>query len=197
VTNLIFVRHGETEWNTIGRLQGQADIALSERGREQVVSIRPIIDQLSPTMVVASDLRRAHETASLLGYPDPHLERGLREADLGAWTSQLIAELRSEVPEQYRAWRAGTFNPPGAETWEQMRARVGHVLAQMQSSGETILIVTHGGPIRAACSLLVDLHPAEIMPVAPASITTFTITDRPRLVCFNLLHGRVALDSPD
>ena len=71
---LLLVRHGETEWNAARRLQGQADIALSDRGRDQARRLRPVIEALRPDRVVTSDLLRAAETfvdlvAVTLGVP--------------------------------------------------------------------------------------------------------------------------------
>jgi broad specificity phosphatase PhoE len=194
---LLFVRHGETTWNGAGRLQGQTDIALSETGRHQVLALRELVASMRPTQVICSDLQRTRETAALLGHTTPQVDTRLREADLGEWTTQSIAALQTSVPELYRDWRASRYNPPGAETWHQLCNRVGTIINELQTCEGVTLIVTHGGPIRAACATLIDLHPSEIMPVAPASLTVFSITDRPRLVCFNMLPDRIALDSPD
>ena len=76
---LFLVRHGESEWNAVRRLQGQADISLSAKGEAQATALASTVAQLAPDRVVTSDLRRAYQTASLLGYPDAQRDHRLRE----------------------------------------------------------------------------------------------------------------------
>jgi glucosyl-3-phosphoglycerate phosphatase len=197
MSRLILVRHGETEWNNERRLQGQADLPLSRAGREQVVALRALVQQLRPDIVVASDLQRTRETAALLGFPDAQLDRRLREADLGAWSGRYIADLRETALADYRAWREGHFTPPEAEPWNALYDRVGEVVDAAAASGAATLLVTHGGPIRAACLRLINLHPQFVMPVAPASVTVIELRQRPRLAGFNLLPDYVAVDAPE
>lgn len=197
MTRLIFVRHGETDWNASRRLQGQADVALSSEGLRQVTALRPLVAGLAPEAAVASDLRRTLETSAALGYPAPRHDRRLREADLGAWTARSIDELRGEAGEQYSAWRAGSYTPPGAEGWEALLGRVAAALDELLAIGGSHLIVTHGGPIRAACMHLLDLHPRHVLPVAPASVTVIEVNHRPRLGVYNLTARPLELDSPD
>lgn len=113
---LLLVRHGESEWNAARRLQGQADIGLSETGEAQAVSLAPTIAKLAPDRVITSDLRRARRTADLLGFPEAVKEPGLREVDVGAWTGREIETIIADEPDAYRAWRAGTFAPEGEKT---------------------------------------------------------------------------------
>lgn len=194
---LLFVRHGATEWNAEGRLQGQEDIALSAEGRRQAAALAPLVARLRPEQVVCSDLQRAQETARLLAYPAPELEPRLREADLGAWTGLRSADLRARAGEQYRAWRAGRYAPPNAESWAALRARVDAVLTELQGRAGATLVVTHGGVIRAACALLIGLQPEVIQPPAPASLTVITLEPRPRLAAFNLTPEGPLLAVPD
>jgi broad specificity phosphatase PhoE len=194
---LIFVRHGATEWNAEGRLQGQEDIALSAEGRRQAAALAPLVARLHPRHVVCSDLRRAHETATLLGHPASVLDPRLREADLGAWTGLRSADLRATAGEQYRDWRAGRYTPPNAEPWAALCARVDAVLTELQGRAGATLIVTHGGVIRAACALLIGLQPEVIKPPSPASLTAITLEPRPRLAAFNLTPQGPLLEAPD
>jgi broad specificity phosphatase PhoE len=197
LTRLIFVRHGETDWNAARRLQGQADIALSDEGKRQVVGLRPLVAQFEPTQVVVSDLLRTRETSMVLGYETPQLEPRLREADLGGWTNKYIDQLREEESENFTAWRAGSYTPPGAESWEQLLYRVSCAIDDMLQHDEHYLVVTHGGPIRAACLHLLGLHPRHTLPVSPASITVVDVHKRPRLGVFNLTGRPLSLDAPD
>ena len=181
---LLFVRHGESVFNAEGRLAGQADVPLSDRGRRQVERLAPLVESYKPDRVLSSDLARARQTAETLGYPDATLLPEWREMDLGSWTSERVAMLQAD---QYAAWRAGTLTPPGGELWSDFCARVADSLDRvMRDAGETVLISTHGGVVRAVCSLLVDLPPERIVPVNPASLTAFECKDRARMVAFNM-----------
>jgi broad specificity phosphatase PhoE len=197
VTRLILVRHGETDWNAARRLQGQADIPLSVGGLRQVEALRELVAGFGPSHVVASDLHRTRETSTALGYATPRLDPRLREADLGEWTTRSIDQLRAEEPEAYAAWRAGDYTPPGAERWDDMLARVAEAVDELREAGGCQLVVTHGGPIRAACLHLLGLHPRHVLPVAPASVTVIEVNSRPRLGVYNLTARPLALDAPD
>lgn len=197
MTRLIFVRHGETAWNSERRLQGQADVGLSAAGLRQVMALRPLVQGLAPDAVVASDLRRTMETCVALGYEGPRLDQRLREADLGAWTARSIEQLRADEGEAYGAWRAGSYTPDGAESWETLLERVGGAVDGLVAAGGNQLIVTHGGPIRAACMHLLGLHPRHVLPVAPASVTVIEVNHRPRLAVYNLTARPLEIDTPD
>lgn len=197
MTRLIFVRHGETDWNAERRLQGQADMELSAGGLRQVAALRPIIMGLGAESAVSSDLRRTQATSIALGFSAPQIDPRLREADLGAWTARLIDELRAEDGEAYRSWRAGSYTPPGAESWDALLGRVSAVVDELVAAGGSRLVVTHGGPIRAACLHLLDLHPRHVLPVAPASVTVIEVRHRPRLAVYNLTGRPPEIEAPD
>ena len=183
---LILIRHGESTWNAEGRLQGDADIPLSEHGRRQARDLAPLVMELEPTDAVTSDLSRARETATLLGYPDAAADVAWREANLGAWTGRLAADLIGLDGDGYQAWRIGHATPPDGESWDRLTARVGAALQPLMERDGRHLIVTHGGPIRAACAFLLALGPASIVPVSPASVTIVDLDPVPRLRAFNL-----------
>lgn len=197
MTRLLLLRHGETVWNQVRRLQGQADIALSKRGREQVSSLRHTVQTYAPTRVISSDLRRAKESATLLGFDDPTLDARWREADLGSWVGCEIAELRAQEPEAYQAWRAGTWTPQGAESFDALRRRVEEATACLLEGEESVLIATHGGAIRAVCANLLNLMPSDLIPVSPGSLTIIEFNGRARLHTFNLTAYPPMIDPPD
>lgn len=196
---ILLVRHGESEWNAIRRLQGQADIDLSERGRQQARALGPMIATFRPDLVLTSDLKRAANTASLLGYPDATREPLLREHDVGDWTGAEIADLIAAQPEAYARWRAGTFAPENGEIWSDFRARIGSAINRaLADPAETVLMVCHGGVIRAALDVALGLAPARIIPVGPASLSIIAFpTNEPRLEVFNATVFSPVLDAPD
>jgi probable phosphoglycerate mutase len=196
---LILVRHGESEWNAGRRLQGQADIALSRRGEEQARALQPLVAGLRPARVVASSLKRARDTAALLGFPDAAQEDGLREIDVGEWTGAAISDLVARGDGAYRMWRAGLHTPQGGEAWKSFKARTaGAIRAILDSAEGDVLVVSHGGVVRALLESLLGLSPERIVPVAPGSLTVLQChSPEWRLEIFNYSPGGPALDAPD
>lgn len=204
MTRLLLVRHGETEWNAARRLQGQRDISLSEPGQRQAAELAAMVRSLAPSLVIASDLKRTLQTAATLGYT-PETEPRWREADLGAWTGQHIDTLQDTVPDAYAAWRSGSFTPAGAESFDTLSRRV--IAATRALLGkDTVLVVTHGGPIRAVCAHWLCLPPKRIVPVSPGSLTVLELPTGARaafepggakLHTFNWRPHGALLDAPD
>src|SRR6478752_6577613 len=91
---LVLVRHGQSTYNAQGLLQGQSDPPLSDPGRAQAEALRPFLPRFE--RVVTSDLVRASETASLLGYPDARPDPRWREIDLGSWSGRAISDFADE-----------------------------------------------------------------------------------------------------
>jgi len=188
---LLLVRHGETAWNREAVLQGQEDVGLSPSGRLQASALAPIVARFAPATAVSSDLSRARETAALLGFEDARASAVWREADLGAWTGRAKADLQREDAVSYQEWRDGRLDPPGGEGWAALRERIGEALpalADEANYGGAQLVVTHGGVIRAACSLLVGLEPNCLVAVDPGSLTVFDfdVNGAARLKAFNV-----------
>jgi glucosyl-3-phosphoglycerate phosphatase len=183
---LVLVRHGETEWNARRVLQGQADIALSERGREQARDLRDVVRTWMPDMVVCSDLARARETAAVLGYANAKPDPRWREADLGEWTGMSSDQLKRDCPEHHRRWRDGLDTPPKGESFTQLCQRIATAIDALRDGPAAVLVVTHGGAIRAALSGLLGLQPNRIVPVDPASATVIQMNPGPRLAAFNV-----------
>ena len=153
-TTLLLVRHGETDWNAVGRWQGHADPPLNAVGRAQAAALADELAGGAFDALYASDLRRAVETAAILGLRLglETLERAdLREIDVGSWSGLTRAEVAARFPEGFARWQAGEIGHDG-ETREQLATRVVGALLDVASAhpGGTVLVVTHGGAIRAA-----------------------------------------------
>jgi broad specificity phosphatase PhoE len=152
VTTILLARHGETDWNRDGRWQGWADPPLNEAGRAQA---RELAEQLRSTpfdAVYSSDLRRAHETAEIVAAPHEVpviIERGLREIDVGSWSGLTRTQIEERFPDGSR---------PDGETREQHLARVLATVERIarEHAGSRLLIVSHGGTMRALRSLASD-----------------------------------------
>ena len=194
---LILVRHGETEWNARKVLQGQADVPLSARGQAQAQALYPIVRRWQPSSAVCSDLGRAVQTAALLGWTHAQHDARLREAHLGEWTTREVAELKRDDGAHYQRWRDGKDSPPGGEDFSALKARVMTAIDSLSISPGAVLVVTHGGVIRAALSSLIGLHPDRIMPVDPASATVLQMSGAPRLVAYNVSAYDVGTETSD
>jgi 2,3-bisphosphoglycerate-dependent phosphoglycerate mutase len=159
VTTIYLARHGETDWNRELRWQGHSDPPLNERGRRQARALADALDGLNLAAVYSSDLRRASETAEIVGNRielPVRLDPALREIDVGSWEGLTRAEIEARFPEAVGAWeQRGAHGWEGGESHDQMAARVFEAVRAIAAGhgGEGILLVTHGGPIRALKAL--------------------------------------------
>ena len=151
-TEIILIRHGETEWNLSGRWQGHADSALSPRGIAQAEALGERMKYEPVDAVYVSDLERALHTARLVGTPsgwDCVPIKELRERDLGVLEGLTTAEMEVNQPNVYEAFRAEgpEYQPPGGESFRQFSERCSEVIEQLVAKhpGQKIALVTHGG----------------------------------------------------
>jgi broad specificity phosphatase PhoE len=154
VTTLLLVRHGETDWNREGRFQGHADPPLNDLGRRQAAAVAEQLARAGTSAVYSSDLRRAFATATIVAARlgvTPHPHPGLREVDVGAWSGLTRDEIAERFPESFQRWVAGG-EPPEWEARTDFVARVGTALLELAArhAGERLVVVGHGGTIRAA-----------------------------------------------
>ena len=197
---LLLVRHGQSKWNAARRLQGQADVGLSDLGERQADALRSTIEVIGHCRAVSSDLERVRETAFRIGANEPAFTKDLREIDVGDWTGRGIDEIRAEDEAAYQGWRAGTSAPPGGESWADFVDRVtGLIETERRDPCENLLVVCHGGVIRAILQHYVGLEPAHIIPAAPASLSTLRLGNGkpPRLELFNYLPNSLDFGAPD
>ena len=155
--HLVLVRHGETVWNQENRWQGQADVPLSETGRAQArrLAQRLRAEGRPVRAIYASDLSRAFHTAEILGEVlgvPPLPDVGWREMDIGVWSGLTTAEVIARHATDWERLRAGEDLPRGGgETFAQFQTRILRSVERMKGihAGEQIVIVTHGGAVRA------------------------------------------------
>ncbi len=175
---LILLRHGASTWNAEGVMQGTADPPLSEAGRAEARALAPLLAGLSADVVVSSDLRRARQTAEALGLGRAAPDARWREASLGRWTGRPAREVVAEDGPAYAAWLEGSAAPPGGEPFSDTCIRVAEAIRALAASGaERALVVTHGGPIRAACATLAGLPRSGLVMVPTASLTEIALPD--------------------
>ena len=174
---LVMLRHGQTEFNAGSRMQGQLDTDLSDLGRAQAVAAAEVLAKRQPLLIVASDLRRAHETALTLsqhsGQP-VRVDTRLRETHLGDWQGKTHSEVDVMSPGARLAWRDDArWAPHGGESRIDVAARSTPVVADILA-GEPewgadeperpVVLVAHGGLIAALTAALLDL-PVDSWPV--------------------------------
>jgi 2,3-bisphosphoglycerate-dependent phosphoglycerate mutase/probable phosphoglycerate mutase len=179
---LILLRHGETDFNVAGRMQGHLDSVLTAAGRAQAAEAAPLLAALAPDRLVTSDLRRAADTAELVGQAcglPVKVDARLRETHLGRWQGLTVAEIERDYPGAIAEWRADPgWAPPGGESRVDVVVRSRPVVDELDeelaetgspwsdpadSSSETVLLVAHGGMIAGLVSGLLEL-PTPLWP---------------------------------
>lgn len=185
---LILIRHGETEWNLDGKIQGQLDISLSDEGRTQARRLgrrfyaacrtsfpRPLLPflgekPLTVAAIFASDLKRASETARIVQGSAPHLgplllytTTLLRERNFGDWQGSNSDELRAK--------RAVSGDEPlngesERQVWARMRRALDVIVTQIENSpgreSRTAIVVGHGGSLRALVCMALGLSDVDM-----------------------------------
>ena len=155
-TELLVVRHGQTEFNRRGLYQGHADSALTDAGSAQARLLAPRLRSFgcSPT-IYCSDLGRARRTAELLAAPGSRIreEAGLRERCWGVFEGLSRTEIAERYPDARTSSREANpdYTPPGGETLGELNERIVTALDRIASShaGERVIVVTHGGVVTA------------------------------------------------
>lgn len=161
---VILWRHGRTSWNVDYRWQGQSDIELDEVGLVQAEVAAQQLATYQPSLIVASDLKRAHRTAQFLaditGAPLV-LDSRLRETDGGQWEGLTQEEIRRDFPEELSIWQRDMTRPAGitGESRPAVAQRVASAIAEHidgMTEG-TVVFATHGGAARDTVAHLLGL----------------------------------------
>ena len=159
---LLLVRHGETDWNAAGRIQGCTDTPLNARGRAQAAALAEKLrsSEERAEALYTSPLRRAAETAEIIGSalglrPEP--VEALREISFGVWEGCSWEEIQRRWPREF-AWCEGDRlrrSPPGGESYGQLMERaLPAVEAIRRAPGGTAVAICHSAVIRAVlCAL--------------------------------------------
>jgi glucosyl-3-phosphoglycerate phosphatase len=154
VTRLLLWRHGLTDWNASGRVQGQLNSDLSDVGRGQAEAAAGRLSAYHPDLLISSDLRRAADTAGALSAVtglDIEYDVRLRERHHGVWQGLTGTEIAARWPEEYERWRAGLpVRGLGVEDLDEVGKRMVDALqdAAARAPGGTVVLVSHGAAIR-------------------------------------------------
>ncbi len=177
---VLLVRHGETDDNAAARFQGRLDTPLNARGREQSEALAQSLRGEGLRALYSSPLLRAHETARIVGAAiglEPVLDERLVEADAGAWSGRLIADIVAAEQEGYARWRAAdpAFRFPQGESVAEQAQRIAGALADVAAGPLPALVVTHGGTIRAVAGI----DPPPGGSVANCAVLRLTVASPP------------------
>jgi probable phosphoglycerate mutase len=164
MATIYLATHGQTDWNAQRRWQGHADPPLNDAGRRESLALGEALSGSGISRVYSSDLVRARETAEIVGRVlavAVELDARLREVDVGEWSGLTLAEIEERYPEGLARRRAGGTGWATGEPFEVMAARVVEALSEIagRHPGESVLAVSHGGPLRVAstaCGLGLD-----------------------------------------
>lgn len=148
--NLILVRHGETDWNRIGRCQGIADIALNENGEKQAKELAESLKDHDIKAVYSSNLKRAYETAQEIAKHhnlSVQVDPDLQEMNQGDLEGLSFPEIRERYVEILKQWRESpeTLRLPNGETLTEVQDRAWDAFEKVHNLhlGETVVAVSH------------------------------------------------------
>jgi probable phosphoglycerate mutase len=174
MTEFIFIRHGETDWNRQQRFQGQIDVPLNEAGHLQAARLAERLAAERADVLVCSDLLRARQTAEPLADAwamEAAADAGLREQSFGVLDGLDVPTIKQRHPDLWALWleQRADFQLPGGESLQQFHRRVLSATGALaeRHAGARIAVVTHGGVLdmlwRTAKALPLDgLRACEI-----------------------------------
>jgi len=150
---LYLIRHGQTDWNVAGRIQGSTDIPLNAMGKRQAECLAKGMEERPVAKVFTSRLRRAYETGCAIGrsqnVPVERIE-GLEEVGYGIWEGLTIDEIARRYPKELEQWYLSPVDvaPPEGESQTEVYERCGKAMEQiMGQAKEDIAIVSHGAMV--------------------------------------------------
>ncbi|MCO1656609.1 histidine phosphatase family protein [Pseudonocardia humida] len=167
---VVLLRHGQTDYNIAGRMQGHIDSQLTPDGVAQAVAVAPDIAKVGPDRIISSDLQRARDTAEQVGGAcglPVTLDPRLRETHLGEWQGRTVTQIEQEYPGAIATWRSDpSWAPPGGESRIDVVRRSRPVVEEVEEEladtpAATAVLVAHGGLIAGlVCGLLALPTPA-------------------------------------
>jgi probable phosphoglycerate mutase len=169
-SEIVLVRHGETDWSRAGRHTGRTDVPLNERGRAAAAALAGKLAARHFALVLTSPLSRAVETCRLAGLGEhAQVREALSEWDYGALEGRTTAEIRAEQP-GWSIWRDGVA---GGETLAEVGARTDAVIHELERAGGDVAVFAHGHLLRVLAARYVGLPPGDgrLLALDPASVS--------------------------
>ena len=201
---IYLTRHGETEWNKTGLLQGNTDVRLSAEGIHQAQLLAKYLLLHKFDVIYSSDLSRAVETAEILAEKfnlsvrtTPHL----RETNFGDWEGKSIKELAEAHPKSFGRFFTAPerCHPPNGETFLESQARVMNVLREIINvhDNQNVLIVAHGAVNRLIIGAALDMPIHKMWAISQfnTALNILRVADGGFVV--ELINGTAHLNAPD
>jgi broad specificity phosphatase PhoE len=155
-SEVVLVRHGETEWSASGRHTGRTDVPLTDDGRRQAEALRACLSEWTFGLVLTSPLQRAVETCRLAGLGHvAQVRDDLREWDYGDYEGKATAEIRSIRP-SWSLWLDGVVN---GEPIEHVGLRAERVIAEVRAEEGDVALFGHGHILRVLAARWLELPP--------------------------------------
>lgn len=148
---IYFVRHGQTDYNILGKYYGKTDIPLNKIGEKQAREMAKFLSRVPIEKIITSPLKRAYDTARIIAEEREipiEKEELLCEQDFGIFEGKSYIELQKEYPAELRAWNEDFSNtaPKGGESFRQVRERIDRFIEKLrEQEEERILLVAHKG----------------------------------------------------
>ena len=174
------IRHGQTDWNLEGKIQGRHDVSLNKTGLKQAELLAMGMDKRPVVQIFSSRQKRALETAQAVGrrqHVAVTVIDGLEEVEFGEWEGKTWDEISREYPEEFKVWctEPAEIVPPGGESRPQIYRRIGNALKEiLRRSRGDIAIVSHGAALAYMVSIMLEkeLGDHDEIIVKNASIST-------------------------
>ena len=165
---LYFTRHGQTEWNVSGKLQGWGNSNLTDKGIESAIKLSHRLKDVEFEYIYSSPLERALETAKLIkGNRDIEIRilDDLREIGFGSWEGMKFDIIKERYPDEFDIYlnKPHLYKPVDGESFEEVYRRVESVLNKILSTKtENVLLVTHGVIVKVLTSIIKGIPLKEL-----------------------------------
>lgn len=196
-TILIFVRHGESEGNKSDSFNGHINVPLSILGKRQAAKTAEFLDQFKIDAVYSSDLTRAYETAKFTADRQNITivtSKNLREINGGDFEGVKYSEIEARFPKEYNDWRndMGNCRCPNGESVRELLQRVNNTVMQIveKHKGQTVMIATHGTPMRAMSTVwfkkdITDIRDYDWVRNASVTIVNYDDVKNPKVIMYD------------
>ena len=180
-TTLLLIRHGQTTWNVMGRIQGHEDVPLNDTGQGQAEALAQRLKGWPITAVYSSDLQRAAMTATVLGRSlglDPSLDTDWRECHMGLFQGLTLKQAQNRFPQAFAGQKR--FVPPvKGETYPILQSRVIRAYDKIINAhrGEMVAVVSHGRTLSALIGHILDISVEHDIPFSLRGNTGISIVE--------------------
>jgi probable phosphoglycerate mutase len=209
--SLILIRHGETDWNTQQRIQGQRDLPLNETGRQQARDLQPVLapafaGSTVKVRVLSSDLQRALQTAQIAVHALAEIETDtrLREINYGEWEGHDRRTLEQRCPAEAVRWFRGddfAFKPHGGESLRELHQRMSAfhqavILPLIQPRPQRVILFTHGAALMAYLNVILQARARFATDNGALSEIILRAGTLPEVAQFNVLPQHISMLYP-